>query len=381
MVAANQKTNSAELFNYGKRSYSKRFLIAFFATFIFLSSFGVIFANAISTSAQEKKYPELLGEFFSDEHRLVDSDTHRYVVREMRNTLDDSKIHVVLAVIEKMADYPDLDQDIELFTKEVAKYWEIGERRSKQGILVLFSIEDRKFHIAKTGDMSTKLTDEIKAKMLELPVQALKRNDVSLAMKRAANVLVEVVPAFDAENGVKNIMGSEIARTQQNRNRTNQGVAANRSSSNRATGRSTNRNSNIPQERNRKQNSGGSVLSALICVAVAAFMIFGSLAGVGLAAARGFGVGRYGGYHGGGGGGFLSGMITGGLLGSIFGGSNHGWGSGYHHEEHHHHYGGGGDDGGGGFFGGGGGGFDGGFDYDADTFGGGDFDGGSTGEW
>lgn len=329
-----------------------------------------------SAAVQQGKYPELQGEFFSDDANLVDVETRRQISREMRATLDDSKIHVVLAVINQMSDYPELDQDIEKFTEAVAEHWQLGEAKNKQGILVLFSIQDRKFFVAKTKEMSTRLTDEIKQGMMGLPVQALQRNNVPLAMKRAANVLVEMVPSYDSEKGARNLVENAG------------GAAAGGGKAKQPPTRV------IRQERANNNPGLGAGIAALVCVGVAAVMIILAIVGVAMAASRGFGGGTpaggghgggFGGYGGGygpgyhgGGGGFLSGMLTGGLLGTMFGGSNHGWGSGYRHEEHHHHY----DHGagsGGGFDGGG---FDGGgFDYIADTFGGGDFDGGSMGEW
>ena len=325
------------------------------------------FGDIRQTSAQ-KKYPELQGEFFSDDASLVDLNSRRQISREMRNTLQDSKIHVVLAVIKQMSDYPDLNQDIGKFTEEVAEHWQIGEAKSKLGILVLFAINDRKFFVAKTKEMSERLTDEIKEGMMGLPVKALKQNNVSLAMKRAANVLVEMVPSFDSEKGAKNIVGANNAATKTATNRSN----ANRRPQTQSNLRPPTRV--IRQENENKRGGGfGAGIGTLVCIGFAGFLVVASLAGVGMAAGRGFGGGGYygGGYHGGGGG-FLSGMLTGSLLGGMFGGHGH-----HHSEHHHHHY----DSGGGGYDGGGGFDVGGGFDYGADTFGGGDFDGGSMGEW
>lgn len=360
MAAVNLISNPAR-----SKPFVFRIQLLFFTALLFC----LFFSHSKNLQAQQDKYPELLGEFFSDDARLVDASTHRHIVREMRMTLRDSQIHVVLAVIEQMSDYPELEQDIEPFTEAVAKYWEIGESRSKQGILVLFSIKDRKFFVSKTKEMSESLTDEIKEGLMGLPVQALKQGNVSLAMRRAANVLIEMVPSFDSEKGAKNIVGD-----------TRRNNANTRSNSRRSNSNAQRAGGEPPENRNR--GGGGAIVGGLICVGFAFFFIVAAVVGVGAAAARGFGRSILGGrrHRGGGGGGFLPGMLTGGLLGALFGGNNHGWGSGYHHEEHHHHHGGGGydhgaSDGGGGFDGGG---FD---DYIPDTFGGGDFDGGSMGEW
>ena len=346
---------------------------------------GLFLFGPAGTLFAQDKYPELEGEFFSDLTGKVDAATKREIARDMRHSLQDSKIHVVLACINRMGDYPKLPQQIEKFSEAVAERWEIGEKKSKLGILVLFSIDDRKFSVNKTKEMSTRLTDDIKAQLMDLPVKALKQNNVALAMRRAKNVLLETVPSFDSAKGAKNVVGNGKARSGKTRS---------------TTSPVTNRNQTRRQPPTRvikQEKRSGGAMGGLFCAGFAFLMIFLVVIGIFSSSSRGYGRSGYGGRgygygHGPGygGDGFFSGMLTGGLLGSMFGGSHHGWGGGYHHEEHHHHHyddGGGYDAGGydaGGYDAGGydAGGYDaGGFDYGADTFGGGDFDGGSFGEW
>ena len=287
--------------------------------------------------------PDYDGEFFTSlRAEGIHGRTKVEISKTLRLAAQASRIHPMLVVIDRLSDFPRMPQTIDGFATALAKDWKVGDAETKKGILVLFSISDRKLFVSKTANLDQDVSDAVSKAMGGKVTDALREGDVTRAMKLAAGAIAETLPDQGSSLGAAG-GGKQRTVTRTTRTRTPRGGYS------------------------RRGGSGIGCFGIMIIFMVLSSII-GSFTGRG-----GWGGGMRGGYYGGGGG-FFSGMLAGGMLGHMFGGGHGGWGGGY---------GGGGGftetttteswtDGGGG---GGGGGF-------FDSFGGGDFDGGgSFGEW
>lgn len=324
--------------------------------------------------------PDYEGEFFTDLTGKVGARDKVQISRTLRVAAESSHVHPMLCVLNRMADYPDLPQEFQAFGAKLATSWEIGDVDTKQGVLLLFSLEDRKFGAFKTTNVAQGVTDAIQAGVARSVTSALKSGDVTQAMQRAAQVLAETLPERSGGGSGPPPTGGASGNQPHTVTKT---TTTRRPLDDRPRGGGF----TIPRV------AGGGAGLGCCCWAIGLFFIvtiffrfirslFGGFGGYG----RGMGGGYYGGggygYGGGGGGSFLGGMATGGalgyLLGDRHGGGGYGGGGGGYTETTTTESWSSGGGGGGGFFGGGDSGGGGGFD----SFGGGNFDGGgSFGEW
>lgn len=301
-------------------------------------------AMAVSP-ASAAEAPDYDGEFFTSlRAEGLHGRTKVEISKTLRLAAQASRIHPMLVVIDRLSDFPRMPQTIDGFATALAKDWKVGDAETKKGILVLFSIGDRKLFVSKTANLDQSVSDAVAKAMGGKVTDALREGDVTRAMKLAAGAIAETLPDQGSSLGAAG--GGKVRTvTRTTRTRTPFGGYSRRG------GRGL---------------GGGFGCFGILIMFLVVSSIIGSLTGRG-----GWGRGMGGGYYGGGGG-FFSGMLAGGMLGHMFGGGYGGWGGGY-------------GGGGGGFTetttteswtdSGGGGGF-------FDSFGGGDFDGGgSFGEW
>jgi uncharacterized protein len=312
--------------------------------------------------------PDYEGEFFTDLTHQIPARAKVDMSRKLRIAAEDSQIEPMLVVIDSVASYPSMPQDGQEFADKLAKDWQIGEVTTHEGILALFAVNDHKYFVARTSNVSESVTDAISASFKRGTLDALKAKDVTRAMSLAADAIASELPA--ASRGSVSGGGTPVHTV--------------------TTTTHTHVVNDSPVSYGYHSSSGGGGLAIcpLIGFGLLAWLVMSVFQSV-FGASRGYG-GGYGGYYGGGGGGgFLSGMATGGLLGYLFGNSGSsygsGWGSGWGSGGSSWGSGGGSytdttttdtwSSGGGGSSGSSGGSSGGGYD----SFGGGNFDGGGSG--
>lgn len=326
-----------------------------------------------------EKFPNHQREFFSDFTGKLDDKERLAVDEKLKEASHASGIHAVLVIVTKMAEYPDMPQTPKEFALEVAKTWKVGNAKNGKGILVFFSVQDRKFQVVKTKNLPLSLTEQIAGSMKGKVTLALSDGEYGDAMKAAADNIARFLPGDPSRPATAS--GGPSSGTP---------VSAHSSNSSRSAP--------AQYDAHSRSSSGFGGWIVLIIAGVIGFIIL--IAIISAFSGRGayspgyapsYGGGYYqpgygGGYYGGGGGGFFTGMMVGGMMNGMFGGG------GGRTVEHHYHdsgststgffggsVGGGGDSSGGSWgdvgasFGGGGG---------FESFGGGSFDGGSSGgEW
>lgn len=307
-------------------------------------------------AAESADIPEYQGEFFTDLTGTLSGREKVEVSKTLNAAAQSSRIHPMLVLINKMSDYPGMPQQFDAFANKLAQAWKIGDHKTKKGVLVLFSLDDRKFGAVKTANVPQSVADSIKQSMVGRVTDSLKSEKITRAMVLASQNIAMRLPnaARKAATSTRSSPRKTVTKT----TRTRRHLA--------------------PTYSGRTRSSGGSGWGWIIGIGIVIFIVmivFGSIGG----SRHGYGGGMGGGYYGGGGG-FFSGMLTGGLLGYMFGGgmghSHYGrgsYGSDYEETTTTESWTDGGDsisDAG---------------DFDVggfDSFGGGDFDGGgSFGEW
>lgn len=160
------------------------------------SAFAALIVTAVTAApaqAQENNVGVLdyEGEFFTDLTKSIPTRQKVDISRKLRVAAQSSLVHPMLVVIDELATYPQMPQDIQKFAAELANQWQIGDQQTKQGVLVLFSLKDRKFFVAKTSNLPQSVSDAIAGAMMGRVRDSLQSNDVARAMSLAADVIAE----------------------------------------------------------------------------------------------------------------------------------------------------------------------------------------------
>jgi uncharacterized membrane protein YgcG len=253
---------------------------------------GTLLVFATRAGAEVPGYE---GEFFTDlTHRVAARDQVE-ISRTLRVAAQSSRVHPMLVVIDHMSSYPTAPQEIGGFATALINEWKVGDVDTKKGVLVLFSIDDRRYFVGKTTNVDQSVTDSISRGFASGTLAALKQGDLTRAMSLAARNMASALPA--ASSTTSSAGAHTVTRTTHTHQVTPT-VTYNSSSSS----------------------------SPIGCFTLMIILI------VGMALLRAFAGRSYysGGYYGGGygGGGFGSGFLTGGLLGYLFGSSgSSSWGS------------------------------------------------------
>ena len=145
--------------------------------------------------AADPKVPDYQGGFITDFTKTIPSKQRVLISRTLRMASQSSRIHVMLVVINKMADYKQMPQKIGKFAAKLAQEWKIGNAKTKQGLLLLFSLRDRKFFISKTSNLPLSLTEKIRNGVVKRAIIHLKKKETAKAMAVIAKVVLESVPA------------------------------------------------------------------------------------------------------------------------------------------------------------------------------------------
>jgi uncharacterized membrane protein YgcG len=296
-------------------------------------------------------FPDPDGEFFVDFTGQVRGRDKMEIGRTLRSACEESRVHAMLVLIDAMASYPDMPQEITAFANKTGTSWNVGDKTAHKGLVAVFSLKDRKFGCAPTRELNVpNLTDAMSNSMQGRVIGYLREGNVSGAMRVAASNIAEQLPSV-SRGAAGTPEGQHTRTTTTTRRVVSPGYTRSYGSS----------------------GSGSGWMVGIIFLVIVFFMISGVFSG----ASHGYGYGGPG-YGGGGGGGFFSGMLTGGLLGWMFGGhggwGGGGWGDGGSYGSSYEEtttttdsWSSGSSDSGGGSF---------------DSFGGGSFDGGgSSGEW
>jgi len=106
--------------------------------------------------------PEFENEFFNDFSGSVSNSQKIEISRNLRLASEASQIHAMIVVIKKVADYPSLPQEVHAMALQLARDRKVGSQKTHQGLLALFALEDHKFTVAHSTNLSPKLAESIR---------------------------------------------------------------------------------------------------------------------------------------------------------------------------------------------------------------------------
>ena len=131
---------------------------------LLLFSLFACFAGAPVSPGQQSssRLPDFENEFLNDFSGSVSNAQKIEISRNLRLASETSQIHAMILVIKKVADYPDLPQDVHAMALQLARERKIGSQKTHQGLLALFALEDRKFTVAHSTNLSPKLAESIR---------------------------------------------------------------------------------------------------------------------------------------------------------------------------------------------------------------------------
>jgi hypothetical protein len=131
---------------------------------LLLFSLLACFAGVLGAQGQQSSagLPEFENEFFNDFSGSVSNSQKIEISRNLRLASETSQIHAMIVVIKKVADYPGLPQDVHAMALQLARERKVGSQKTHQGLLALFALEDRKFTVAHSANLSPKLAESIR---------------------------------------------------------------------------------------------------------------------------------------------------------------------------------------------------------------------------
>ncbi len=106
--------------------------------------------------------PEFENEFFNDFSGSVSNSQKIEISRNLRLASEASQIHAMIVVIKKVQDYPSLPQELHAMALQLARDRKVGSQKTHQGLLALFALEDHKFTVAHSTNLSPKLAESIR---------------------------------------------------------------------------------------------------------------------------------------------------------------------------------------------------------------------------
>jgi hypothetical protein len=286
---------------------------------VFALAFSAGLASAALPEALQRKGDEM--RLFYDFSGKVPATKAEEIDRKLLEASQASGIATVLVVVQRMGAYEGMPTKAPDFAYTLAKEWRVGNPKNGKGILLLFALEDRKFHAVKSKNLPVSLTDQIAGSLKGEVTYALSQGDVAGAMEKAAQKIAERLNAA-APSPVAG-SGNSAVNNQPRGNSTPVGFVP-------AEGRPQ------PFERQTRSSGGWGWVILVVGGIILVIVIISVVGAFSSARTYGGGYGGYGGYgypgygYGGGDGGFFSGMMMGGLMGNMFGG-------GGRTVEHHYH--------------------------------------------
>lgn len=131
---------------------------------ILLFSMLACCSGIVAAVAQQSagSLPEFENEFFNDYSGSVSNSQKIEISRNLRLASEASQIHSMMVVIKRVADYPALPQEVHAMALQLARERKVGSQKTHQALLALFALEDRKFTVVHSSNLSPKLAETIR---------------------------------------------------------------------------------------------------------------------------------------------------------------------------------------------------------------------------
>lgn len=99
-------------------------------------------------AALAQDLPQPLSDTVSDFANLLPPEAEARVAAKIQSVRDETGVHIVVATMDRIADYGAADLSIEAYAKLLFNTWGIGDAARNDGILILIAREDRVTRIA-----------------------------------------------------------------------------------------------------------------------------------------------------------------------------------------------------------------------------------------
>ena len=151
---------------------------------------------------------ELKGyDYANDYADVLSYETENYIDNTGRAYQSSDGTQIVVVTVESLE-----GQAIEDFAYDLFNDWGIGDKKSDNGILILFSEDDREIRIEVGDGMEGIFNDAKVGRMLDnLAIPYFKNDDFDTGIKNLYSGIVEVIgnpEAFEEETGVGEIAGT-----------------------------------------------------------------------------------------------------------------------------------------------------------------------------
>lgn len=155
-------------------------------------------ASSVRAEQVAPSLPEFENEFFNDLSGSVSNAQKIEISRNLRLASESSQIHSMIVVIKSVSDYPGLPQEVHPMAVQLARERKIGSQKTHQGLLALFALEDRKFTVANSNNVSPKIAESIRDAFNGRVRARLKDGQAGQALVFASEDLASLLPKAGA---------------------------------------------------------------------------------------------------------------------------------------------------------------------------------------
>jgi uncharacterized membrane protein YgcG len=139
--------------------------------------------QAAPTPQLPRTFPEAKG-FVNDFAEVMDIETEQALEARLSKFQEDRKVDIAVATVSSTG-----PESIDDYSLEMAREWKVGSE--KGGLLLLVSIDDRKWRIQTDRKLETLMSDGEVKEIGDLMVPDLKRKDYYVGIKKCVDSLIE----------------------------------------------------------------------------------------------------------------------------------------------------------------------------------------------
>ncbi|MGK0465386.1 TPM domain-containing protein [Clostridium sp.] len=158
----------------------KNFSVAMLSTFILSSIVSVNLANA------EVKFPSpTASKYINDYVGEIDAESAQYIMSVGKELEDKTGSQAIVVVIDTLEGEP-----IETYANGIFREWGIGQNDKNNGLLILLSINERKWRVEVGTGLEGAVTDIYSSRVMnEFAVPKFKQSQYGIGLREAYSVL------------------------------------------------------------------------------------------------------------------------------------------------------------------------------------------------
>jgi uncharacterized protein len=148
----------------------------------------IIFVLGLVSVATGQQFPSLTGRVVDESGKLSDKTKQEIAHMSMQHETATSN-QVVVVVLNNLR-----GNDLEEYSNKLARHWGIGQKGKNNGVLLIFSIKERKVRIEVGYGLESKLTDAKSKDILRTyVVPKLRRGDFDAAARDGTGYIINAL--------------------------------------------------------------------------------------------------------------------------------------------------------------------------------------------